>query len=96
MHIPELTDVQWQKVKDEFGTAIRECREYKDATQDDWAAWLGVKQTTVSCWEKGKSMPRSRTLYRLCKYMGISVDYLFGVSQDRHHPQARARARARN
>lgn len=91
----ELTDAQLTHIREQFGAALRECREFAGTTQAEFGEDLGVASSTVSGWEKGRSMPASRNLYKLCRWMGISIDYLFGGSKDRHTEMKHARAKAR-
>lgn len=46
-------------------------RKSKGHTQRDAAREMGVSYMTVHCVEKGKQMPRLRTLAKLSKYYGL-------------------------
>ncbi len=91
----ELTDVQYLQVCEQFGAALRECRDFAGIGQGEFGDGLGVTGSSVSHWERGRGLPRAKTLYKLCKWMGISVDYLFGCSRERATEQKTVRAKAR-
>lgn len=46
-------------------------------TQDQVAASLGVKRSTVAMWEAGKSKPRADTLIKLSKLYKCTIEDLF-------------------
>lgn len=92
----QLSDDQYARICKEFGVALKECRDFAGQTQAEFADSLGYTSgSAVGVWECGRGLPRAKTLYKLAKWMGISIDYLFGVATDRHNEQSRARARAR-
>jgi|GEM_PF-1728002 len=43
---------------------------------------LGVGQTTVSAWEKGKNEPDNETLHKMAQLFRCSIDYLLGHAND--------------
>lgn len=55
-----------------------ECRKEHEISQRDLAIILGSKETTVASWEQGKSLPSIDMLYRLAKYYGKTLDYMYG------------------
>jgi repressor LexA len=90
-----VTDAMWTHVCEQFGAKLKEAREGIGMTQAEFAEDIGYRSpTSISRWEKGLGMPRTRTLWHLAKWMGLSLDYLYGFSRERHHEQHRARARA--
>lgn len=60
----------------EVGKRIRELREKHGLTQDMLAEILSVGPNVVGCYERGEYGPSKQTMFRLCKYFGVSVDYL--------------------
>ena len=48
----------------------------KVGTQEEFAKAVGVDQTTVSKWEKGRSKPRVGELSKIAKVCGVTVDEL--------------------
>lgn len=61
---------------------IKELREEKGLTQKELANILDLKQSTVSAWEKEKSLPRGEVLKCLAKLFECSIDYLTGETDD--------------
>lgn len=58
---------------------IRDLREDHDKTQKEIADVLGTSQTMYARYEKGANELPIRHLLVLCKYYGISADYILGL-----------------
>lgn len=58
---------------------IRELREDHDKTQAEIAAYLGTTQQVYSRYEKGENEMPIRHIVSLCRYYGVSADYLLGL-----------------
>lgn len=50
--------------------------------QDEIAAMLGVKNSAVSKWECGRTMPDAEALVFLADLYGVSVDYILGRTEE--------------
>ena len=59
--------------------SIKAARERKGLTQAELAKMLGVHQTNVVAWERGKWMPVARRLVELSKILECSADELLDV-----------------
>lgn len=59
---------------------MRALREDNDLTQTDIAKMLGIAQTTYSQYELYKRPMPIEYLVALCKYYGVSADYILGLS----------------
>ena len=59
-----------------------ECRIEANLTQKEVGDLVGKKPTTVASWEQGKTLPDIDTLYRLTKYYGKTLSYMFGEDYD--------------
>jgi transcriptional regulator with XRE-family HTH domain len=57
----------WQT---ELGTAIKAARKAAQLSQQDVAAALGVRQSTVCHWERGSTAPKTRHLLGLLRLLG--------------------------
>ena len=70
----------------EINTIIRkrliQCRKEANLTQKDVGEIVGKKPTTVATWEQGITMPDIETLYRLTKYYGKTLKYMFGETDE--------------
>lgn len=55
---------------------LKLARKSSNMTQKEFAEKLGVKRTTVSMWESGKTMPPSKKLLALSQVLGVTVDEL--------------------
>lgn len=59
---------------------IRKYREEKGLTQTELGEHFGKAKTTVASWEGGKSLPDAGLLYRLSKYLGVTIDDMYKES----------------
>ena len=58
---------------------IRDLREDHDKTQQEIADMLGTSQTMYARYERGANEMPIRHLLVLCKYYGVSADYILGL-----------------
>ena len=58
---------------------IRDLREDHDKTQQEIAEMLGTSQTMYARYERGANEMPIRHLLVLCKYYGVSADYILGL-----------------
>ena len=58
---------------------IRDLREDHDRTQQEIADVLGTSQTMYARYERGANEMPIRHLLVLCKYYGVSADYILGL-----------------
>ena len=65
--------------KAEAGKIIKIARIKAGLTQTELARRLKISQAAVGCWETGKTMPRPKSLVRLCEMLDIPVEYLLKV-----------------
>lgn len=65
-----------------FGDKLRELRENAKLTQESFGEMFGVTSNAVYSWEKGKTQPSIEIIKEISKYYGVSVDYLFGFTQE--------------
>lgn len=61
---------------------LKESRLKNHLTQEELAEKLYTDKNQISRWENGKSIPRSEILVQLSKILGVSVDYLLGLSDE--------------
>ena len=59
---------------------IRDLREDHDKTQQEIADALGTSQTMYARYERGANELPLHHLVTLCKYYGVSADYVLGLS----------------
>ena len=58
---------------------VRDLREDHDKTQQEIAEVLGTSQTMYARYERGANELPLRHLIALCKYYGVSADYILGL-----------------
>lgn len=59
---------------------IKQLRKKKGISQSELAALIGVKNNTVSTWERGTRKPDFEALDLLSDYFEVSFEYIFGNS----------------
>ena len=67
----------------ELGNNIRQLRRRDKRTQEQLAEALGVTSQAVSRWESGGSYPDMNLIPSIANYFGVSIDELFGYTNDR-------------
>ena len=65
-------------VKDKVRLTLIECRKEKGLTQTQVGEVVGKGKTAVASWEQGLTIPDIETLYRLSKYYGKTIQYMYG------------------
>lgn len=65
-----------------FAQRLRAAREYRKHSQASLAEILNVAPQQIYRLETGKHVPTSDTVTTLAKVLGISTDYLLGLSDD--------------
>ncbi|HIV43828.1 MAG TPA: helix-turn-helix domain-containing protein [Candidatus Faecalibacterium avium] len=63
----------------EYVKRIRDLREDRDKTQQEIAQVLGTSQTMYARYERGANELPIRHLIALCRYYGVSSDYILGL-----------------
>lgn len=59
---------------------LRDLREDNDKTQQQVADYLQTSQTMYARYERGANELPIRHLVSLCRYYGVSADYILGLS----------------
>lgn len=62
-----------------FSDILKEFLENNDLTQTEFAKIVGIKQSQVSEWLKGKAKPGYDLLKKIAISFDISADYLLGI-----------------
>ena len=60
---------------------IRDLREDHDKTQQEIADVLGTSQTMYARYERGSNQLPIHHLITLCRYYGVSADYILGLDK---------------
>lgn len=60
---------------------LKETMKENYLNQSQFALKIGVKQSQVSEWLKGKSKPGYNNLKSICLNIGVSGDFLLGVKE---------------
>ena len=62
-----------------FVEILKEIMEDKNLNQTEFALKIGLKQSQISEWLKGKSLPGYSSLKAICQNIDVSADYLLGL-----------------
>lgn len=71
-----------KKVRERIKNVLIECRTNRELTQTEVGKIVGKSKNAVASWEQGLSLPDIVTLLRLSKYYGVSIDYMYGESDE--------------
>lgn len=66
----------------DYRQRIRDVREDRDLTQAQVGQVLGLSQQGYNHIENGRAELKIHDLIKLCKFYGLSADYLIGLSDD--------------
>lgn len=77
----ELSAEDWQVRRERFSQRIRSAREATGLDRAAFAEKIGEYKATYSAWENG-NLPGSGAFPRLAKALGVSTDYLYGLTDD--------------
>lgn len=61
---------------------LKESRLKSHLTQEELAQKLNTDKVQISRWERGEALPRAETLIDLSRILGVSSDYLLGISDE--------------
>lgn len=74
-----MTDYE---IRDTIRNRLIECRIESNLTQKEVGEVVVKKSSNaVASWEQGLSLPDIVTLFRLAKYYGKSLDFMFGEKE---------------
>ena len=78
----------------DFKNRLRECREAQRLSQEQLAHLCGVSYSTYRRYESGENEPLLSVSAKIARELGISLDYLSGLSDLPPAPADGARERA--
>lgn len=84
----ETATTDWQAERAAFGARLRKAREETGLDRAAFAERIGAYKATYSAWENG-SLPGSSQFPDLARALGISTDYLYGLTDDPTPPGAK-------
>lgn len=67
-----------------FGDKIKQLREEKNLSRDEFAKIMGVTYHAMSKYETNERQPDYDLLKNIAKYFGVTTDYLLGISSIRN------------
>lgn len=67
-----------------LGDRLKEARKGKKKTQAEMASIVGVSQATYSCYERGTITPEITSVVKFAEVLGVTTDYLCGLSGNPH------------
>lgn len=86
---PEDAVPDWRAEREAFGSRLRQAREATGLDRAAFAESIGAYKATYSAWENG-SLPGSSQFPDLARALGVSTDYLYGLTDDPTPPGERA------
>lgn len=83
----EAAAANWKAQREAFGARLRKAREATGLDKQAFAARIGAYKATYSAWENG-DIPGSTRFPELARALGVSTDYLYGLTDDPTPPAA--------
>ena len=84
----ETATADWQREREAFGARLRKAREETGLDRAAFAERIGAYKATYSAWENG-DIPGSTRFPELARALGVSTDYLYGLTDDPTPPGAK-------
>ena len=69
-------------MKDVFTTRLKKSINERGLSQRMLATLIGTTEQSVSRWVRGNRTPDVDALYKMCKALDVSADYLLGLSEE--------------
>ncbi len=66
---------------------LTELRNENDLKQSELSDLLGVKQSAISKYENRRAQYTIDDLIKLCKFYGVSADYILGLPKGLNYPE---------
>ena len=63
---------------------ITQIMDTKNLNQSDLCKMLGIKDSTFSTWKTRGTDPPAKYILLICEYLGVSVDYLLGRTENQN------------
>ena len=76
MHIFRGFKKIMENIRETIGENLAELRKKKGLTQYELAEKFNYSDKAISKWENGSTLPDIETLYQLCEFYDVSLDYL--------------------
>lgn len=67
-----------------IGDRMSFARRQRSLTQEQLAVEMGATQGSVRNWEKGRAMPPADAIARASQALGVSSDWLLGLTESQH------------
>lgn len=73
-----------------FGERLKQLRTERQITQTELGQIFEQQkaQTTIGTWESGRRQPSIEDIITIAKYFSVSVDWLFGLTNERRNIEA--------
>ena len=68
-----------ESIKQTVGENLKHVCKTKRIKNKQIAEFMGVTESSVSHWFQGDNSIDIDNLYKLCKYLGVSLDQIFGI-----------------
>lgn len=68
-----------------FGEKLKDLRKSRNLSQEEFGKVFGEykSQSTIGTWERGDREPSMEDIIKIAKYFDVSIDYLFGLEEDK-------------
>lgn len=63
---------------------IAQLRKESGISQNIFADELKVPRSTIAAWETGSRKPRASQLLQMSEYFNVTIDYMLGLTDEKH------------
>lgn len=61
-------------------------RKQAKLSQKELAQKVKLKESTISAWESGRSLPDIATLWEICQIFGVTLNQIYGIEEQKRDP----------
>lgn len=79
-------------MKSGFSDRLKQSIQDRGITQRMLATLTGTTEVSISRWANGSRLPNTDALYKMCKALDVSSDYLLGLSEERANNMEKLKA----
>ncbi len=74
-----------KELKISIGPRMRQLRNEAGLSQAELGSKVGLEKSTISSYESGTRTPTAYTAAKIAKALGVSLDYLCAITNDRYN-----------
>jgi len=81
-----MTKEEEQAMRETIRLNIIYYRKQARLSQKDLAQRVNLKESSISAWESGRSLPDIATLWEICQIFGVTLNQMYGIEEQKTDP----------